>query len=60
MILKRKLLKRYQINVPVTLHLEYSLGGAESGATKISCDKKIVFDAMKKDLQKVHDLWQQA
>lgn len=54
-----ELLKRYQINVPVTLHLEYSLGGAESGATKISCDKKVVFEAMKKDLQKVHDLWQQ-
>jgi L-ribulose-5-phosphate 3-epimerase len=54
-----KLLKQYQVNVPVTLHLEYSLGGAESGATKISCDKKVVFEAMKKDLQKVRDLWQQ-
>lgn len=54
-----KLLKQYRINVPVTLHLEYPLGGAESGATKISCDKQIVFDAMKKDLQKVQELWQQ-
>jgi sugar phosphate isomerase/epimerase len=54
-----KLLKQYKVNVPVSLHLEYSLGGAEGGATKISVDKKVVFNAMKKDLQKVHDLWQQ-
>jgi len=54
-----KLLKQYRVSVPVTLHLEYSLGGAENGATKISCDKKVVFDAMKKDLQKVHELWQE-
>jgi len=54
-----KLLKQYQVNVPVSLHLEHPLGGAEHGDTKISVDKKVVFDAMKKDLQKVHDLWQQ-
>ena len=55
-----KLLKQYRISAPVTLHLEYPLGGAENGATQISCDKKVVFEAMKKDLQKVHDLWQEA
>lgn len=54
-----KLLKQYKINVPVTLHMEYPLGGAEHGATKLSCDKQVVFNAMKKDLQKVRDLWQQ-
>src|SRR6266516_5191540 len=54
-----KLLKQYRINVPVTLHLKYPLGGAEHGAAQISCDKKVVFEAMKKDLQKVHDLWLQ-
>ena len=54
-----KLLKLYKINVPVSLHMEYALGGAEHGATKLTCDKKIVFDAMKKDLQKVRELWQQ-
>ena len=54
-----KLLKQYQINVPVSLHLEYPLGGAEHGATQLSCDKQVVFKAMKKDLQKVHDLWKQ-
>ncbi len=54
-----KLLKQYQINVPVSLHLEYPLGGAEHGANQLSCDKQVVFIAMKRDLQKVHDLWQQ-
>jgi len=54
------LLKLYQIEVPVTLHMEYPLGGAEHGATKLTCDKKVVFDAMKKDLQKAHELWQNA
>lgn len=54
-----KLLKQYQVNPPVSLHLEYPLGGAEHGATKLSCDKQVVFTAMKKDLQKVHDLWNQ-
>ena len=54
-----KLLKQYQINVPVSLHFEYPLGGAENGATQLTCDKKDVFKAMKRDLQKVHDLWKQ-
>jgi sugar phosphate isomerase/epimerase len=53
-----KLLKEYQINVPVSLHLEYPLGGAEHGATEISVDKKVIFAAMKKDLTKLHALWE--
>ena len=55
-----KLLKQYQINVPVSLHFEYPLGGAENGATQISVDRQVVFNAMKRDLQKVHELWEQA
>jgi L-ribulose-5-phosphate 3-epimerase len=54
-----KLLKQYQINVPVSLHFEYPLGGAENGETQLTCDKKDVFKAMKRDLQKVHELWKQ-
>lgn len=52
------LLKQYRINVPVSLHLEYDdLGGAEHGATKLSCRPEVVFEAMKKDLKKVRELW---
>ena len=51
------LLKKYNVNVPVSLHFEFPLGGAEHGESKITVDKKVVFDAMKKDLKKLHELW---
>lgn len=54
-----KILKKYRLNPPVSLHLEYPLGGAEKGLSKISVDKKVVFDAMKKDLNAVKTLWEQ-
>lgn len=54
------LLKKYQINVPVSLHFEYDLGGAEHGATNLSIDKKEVFQQMKKDLTFLKDAWQRA
>lgn len=54
------LLKQFKIDVPVSLHLEYDLGGAESGATKLTIDKQLVFDAMKRDLTKVKELWETA
>ncbi len=55
-----KLLKHYKLKPPVSLHLEYNLGGAEKGKNIITVDKKIVFDAMKKDLNAVQELWKQA
>jgi len=55
-----KLLKAHNIQVPICLHLEYPLGGADQGADKITVAPKTVFDAMKRDLQKVKELWQQA
>lgn len=55
-----KLLKYYGLKPPVSLHLEYDLGGAEKGNSTISVDKKVVFDAMKSDLNKVQRLWQNA
>jgi len=55
-----KLLKKYKLKPPVSLHLEYDLGGAEKGDRTLSVDKKVVFDAMKRDLNKVQRLWQNA
>ncbi len=55
-----KLLKKYKLKPPVSLHLEYDLGGAEKGHSSISVDKKVVFDAMIKDLNKVQQLWEKA
>ncbi|SMG09351.1 sugar phosphate isomerase/epimerase family protein [Arenibacter troitsensis] len=54
------LLKKYHINVPVSLHLEYGLGGAEHGAKEITIDKKEVFAQMKKDLTFLQEAWQRA
>ncbi|GAF03307.1 sugar phosphate isomerase/epimerase family protein [Saccharicrinis fermentans] len=55
-----KSLKEDGLQPPVSLHLEYPLGGAESGSRTISVDKKVIFDAMRKDLTAVHKLWRQA
>jgi L-ribulose-5-phosphate 3-epimerase len=55
-----KLLKQYGIRVPFSMHVEYSLGGAEGGSRNITIDKKDVFNAMAKDLKKIHELWEQA
>ena len=54
------LLKKYDINVPVSLHLEYGLGGAEHGASEITMDKEEVFTLMKKDLAFLRKTWREA
>ena len=55
-----RLLKDYGIRVPASLHLEYPLGGAEHGERDLKIDSELVFHAMKKDLNSVTDLWEQA
>ena len=55
-----RLLKSYGLRPPVSLHLEYPLGGAEKGRYEITVDKKVVFDAMKNDLETIHLLWKKA
>jgi sugar phosphate isomerase/epimerase len=55
-----KLLKKYRINVPISLHCEYDLGGAEKGNRKISVYPQVVFDAMTKDLKTIQQLWEEA
>ena len=52
-----RLLKAYGLKPPVSMHLEYPLGGAEKGKFSISIDKQIVFNAMKKDLSSIRELW---
>jgi L-ribulose-5-phosphate 3-epimerase len=55
-----RLLKDYGIRVPVSLHLEYDLGGAEHGLRKITVTPTTVFAAMKKDLETAQQLWREA
>ena len=56
-----KLLQQYGINVPISLHLEYDLGGAEHGDTHLDKpSQQVVFKAMKQDLDKVRMYWEMA
>lgn len=56
-----KLLKEYGINVPVSMHFEYDLGGAEHGDYKLgNMDRQQIVNIMKKDVAKAHELWAQA
>lgn len=55
-----KLLKTHGLKPPVSLHCEYPLGGAEKGRYEITVDKKVVFDAMQKDLDTIQKLWKEA
>ncbi|WP_366183387.1 TIM barrel protein [Flavobacterium ovatum] len=55
-----KLLKKHKLKPPVSLHIEYDLGGAEQGKKIIIVDKKVVFDAIKKDLVSIQKLWKEA
>jgi sugar phosphate isomerase/epimerase len=45
-----RLLKECKLQIPVSLHFEYPLGGAENGSTKLTIDRNDVISAMKRDL----------
>ena len=53
-----KALREYRIKPLVSLHLEYDLGGAEHGAQKIKIPQKEVFVVMRRDLKRLHDMWE--
>ena len=43
-------LKLYGINVPISMHYEYPLGGAEHGGTSLTIDRNDVIKSMQTDL----------
>lgn len=55
-----KQLKSYGLKPPVSLHVEYPLGGAEKGKSEITVEPQVVYDAMKKDLDFIHEMWKEA
>jgi L-ribulose-5-phosphate 3-epimerase len=55
-----RLMKNYQIKVPVCLHCEYDLGGAEKGQRTFSVYPQVIFDSMTKDLKAIQQLWRDA
>ncbi len=54
------LLKKYRVQVPVSLHYEYDLGGANRGAREISIKPDKVYEAMHKDLAYARKAWDEA
>ena len=54
-----RLLKKYNVQVPISMHYEYDLGGAEHGSEKPTMDRQLIYEAMQRDLQKVKELWTQ-
>jgi len=56
-----KILKGMGINVPVAIHYEYDLFGAERGRTDVDKSKwPIIYEAMHKDLQLLRKMWRDA
>lgn len=53
-------LKKSQLRVPISLHIEYPIGGAEHGAIKLSVPHTEVFTAMRRDLNRLKELWKSA
>lgn len=51
-----KMLKKAEIAGPMSLHLEYPIGGAEHGAQRLTGDKQQVIEAMRKDLRFLRNL----
>lgn len=46
-----KLIKTYGLDGPISLHIEYQLGGAENGASTVTLSQDQMFCAIKKDLE---------
>jgi len=54
------MLKDLKINVPVSVHYEYPLGGAENGASEITMKSEDVITVMRKDLEILKQLLKEA
>ena len=54
------LVRKYKLDLPVTMHFEYDLGGAEHGARKLNINQNEVFSKMKKDLNYLRKLWDES
>jgi sugar phosphate isomerase/epimerase len=50
------LLKKNNINVPISLHVEYDLGGAEHGKIP-TMDYEEIFKKIKKDVTFIRQTW---
>jgi len=54
------MLKDAEIDVPVSLHLEYDLGGAEKGKSEPTVSKGEILTAIAQDVGAINTLWKEA
>ncbi|MGM0506376.1 MAG: TIM barrel protein [Bacteroidota bacterium] len=52
-----KLLKEYNIQVPVSVHFEYPLGGANRGNERVTIHRDRIYQAMIRDVEAIRNLW---
>lgn len=55
-----KMLKQAELQAPISLHLEFEMGGAEHGRRELSIPKKQVLAKMRKDIETLRTLLVQA
>jgi len=55
-----RLLADHGIRAPLSLHMEYPIGGAENGRRGADVDGAAVFSAMRRDLEAVRSYWREA
>ena len=55
-----RLLKQANLRVPVSLHIEYPMGGADHGATRLTIPQNDLFAAMKRDINRLKEVWASA
>ena len=55
-----RMLKDARMNCPVSLHLEYDLGGAEKGKIELTKPRSEVLAAIKQDVDIVKRIWKRA
>jgi sugar phosphate isomerase/epimerase len=55
-----KLLKKYHINVPVSLHIEYDLGTENFDRLTSTEQENLMYKAMRKDVTTIKKLWSKA
>jgi sugar phosphate isomerase/epimerase len=54
------MLKDADIDVPVSLHLEYDLGGAEKGRREPTTPEGEILAAIRKDIVAVNKIWKES
>lgn len=55
-----RLLKEFNLHIPISLHYEYPLGGVENGSSALTIERHQVISAMKKDLSALKGYLQDA